>query len=645
LMVVFRHSALDAVACAVAMQEAIAALDADDPAQIYVGISAGEAAEDDNDWFGTPVNEAARLCAAAQPGQTLTNEVVRGLVGTRGRFEFRSIGPLTLKGLPGPVATVEVVSPPEPEPKAVREAVPERPAQHPAHGRNIALVAAAVVVVIAVPAAAIAIRNRGSSSQSSTARPAASLGSYPVSYSAVQCPADDERRIPGLICGTLTVPEDRSKPHGRVVRLGVYRAPARGHAASDPVLDFGADDLATSPARDHAEEIQLAQRGWSGPPLSDPALTCPEYTKVAPDALTKPFGDPAEQQREQAALQACYTRWQAAGVDLDSYNYVSVGDDMVDLIRALHFDHVNLVSGYVATIAALEVVRRLPDVVRTLTLQEPVAPGQSSYTNPTKYLSDAFGQYAALCRQDASCNVSFPNLPEQLRAAADFYRAHPHLVMGDDGNGHRHAIWLDATRTAQALRSALNHREVFPLIAAAIAATAHGGASDSPIAASAVADNADVLDPTFGWGAYLSNLCSYELYTIDVNGSALTRRTLPELAGIDDGFLQQSCKVWQVHEIADVAFDDPSTTVPTLIVAPAFEPAADPQWSDTFQRGLPNATALVFGTLDGNVLGVSNPPCLAQLRRAFLADPAKPIDAAQCERLSPPIRFLTSLTG
>ncbi|HWS46229.1 MAG TPA: adenylate/guanylate cyclase domain-containing protein, partial [Acidimicrobiia bacterium] len=146
LMVVFRHSALDAVACAVAMQEAIAALDADDPAQIYVGISAGEAAEDDNDWFGTPVNEAARLCAAAQPGQTLTNEVVRGLVGTRGRFEFRSIGPLTLKGLPGPVATVEVVSPAEPEAGAVREAVPERPAQHPARGRNIALVAAAVVV-------------------------------------------------------------------------------------------------------------------------------------------------------------------------------------------------------------------------------------------------------------------------------------------------------------------------------------------------------------------------------------------------------------------------------------------------------------------------------------------------------------------
>jgi class 3 adenylate cyclase len=68
LMVVFRHSALDAVSCAVAMHEAVTNLDADDPVQIYVGISAGEAAQDDGDWFGTPVNEAARLCAAAKPG-------------------------------------------------------------------------------------------------------------------------------------------------------------------------------------------------------------------------------------------------------------------------------------------------------------------------------------------------------------------------------------------------------------------------------------------------------------------------------------------------------------------------------------------------------------------------------------------------
>src|SRR5258708_35228771 len=104
-------------------------------------------------------------------------------------------------------------------------------------------------------------------------------GNYPVSYVTRVCPAADASSVPvaGLRCGTLTVPEDRSKPHGRVVKLDVFIAPARGQASSDPVLDFGADTLTTSPARDHSEEIQLAQRGATGVLGSDPALTCPEY--------------------------------------------------------------------------------------------------------------------------------------------------------------------------------------------------------------------------------------------------------------------------------------------------------------------------------------------------------------------------------
>src|SRR5215831_10010731 len=62
LMVAFRHSAVDAVACAVEMNENVEALEPDDPAHLYVGISAGEAAQEHGDLFGTPVVEAARLC-------------------------------------------------------------------------------------------------------------------------------------------------------------------------------------------------------------------------------------------------------------------------------------------------------------------------------------------------------------------------------------------------------------------------------------------------------------------------------------------------------------------------------------------------------------------------------------------------------
>ncbi|MDQ3146421.1 MAG: adenylate/guanylate cyclase domain-containing protein, partial [Actinomycetota bacterium] len=87
LMVVFPTSVADALACGVAMHRAIDRLGRRNPVlrlAIRVGISVGEATTEDNDWFGTPVVEAARLCAAGQSGQIMATDVVRALVGTRG---------------------------------------------------------------------------------------------------------------------------------------------------------------------------------------------------------------------------------------------------------------------------------------------------------------------------------------------------------------------------------------------------------------------------------------------------------------------------------------------------------------------------------------------------------------------------------
>ena len=90
LMIVFRASVVDAVACANLLHEKVAALPVVPPAFLRVGISAGETAEENDDWFGTPVVEAARLCQSADVGQTRVTEVVRMLVGTRGGHAFRS---------------------------------------------------------------------------------------------------------------------------------------------------------------------------------------------------------------------------------------------------------------------------------------------------------------------------------------------------------------------------------------------------------------------------------------------------------------------------------------------------------------------------------------------------------------------------
>ncbi len=78
------------------------------PLALRVGLSLGEVAVEDGDVFGTPVVEAARLVAAARPGQILATGLVRAVAGTRAGVQFGDLASLELKGLPDPVPVCEV---------------------------------------------------------------------------------------------------------------------------------------------------------------------------------------------------------------------------------------------------------------------------------------------------------------------------------------------------------------------------------------------------------------------------------------------------------------------------------------------------------------------------------------------------------
>lgn len=99
-----------AVECAVEIQRALAQHNASGggfPIQVRIGLGAGEPVAQGGDLFGSVVNQTARICAAAKPGQILVSRVVRDLcVGKK--FTISTIGALTLKGFPHPVDVDEV---------------------------------------------------------------------------------------------------------------------------------------------------------------------------------------------------------------------------------------------------------------------------------------------------------------------------------------------------------------------------------------------------------------------------------------------------------------------------------------------------------------------------------------------------------
>ena len=88
LMVAF-VSAVNAVNCAIGIQQAVYrhnSRQGDERLRVRVGLNIGEPIRDENDYFGTPVVVAKRLCDRADGGQILASELLRALVGSRGGF-------------------------------------------------------------------------------------------------------------------------------------------------------------------------------------------------------------------------------------------------------------------------------------------------------------------------------------------------------------------------------------------------------------------------------------------------------------------------------------------------------------------------------------------------------------------------------
>jgi class 3 adenylate cyclase len=110
LMLVF-GSARRAVACAVSMQRRIDAHNDTPDGEamgLRIGLNAGEVINAEDDFFGMPVVVAKRLCDRAAPRQTLSSDIVRALVGSRGDYRFIALGTLQLKGIADPVSVFEL---------------------------------------------------------------------------------------------------------------------------------------------------------------------------------------------------------------------------------------------------------------------------------------------------------------------------------------------------------------------------------------------------------------------------------------------------------------------------------------------------------------------------------------------------------
>ena len=101
-------SAYQALGAAIETQRDLHERDAAEHAlRVRIGVAAGEPVTEDDDLFGAAVQQAARLCAHAQPGCIVASSGVHDLC--RGKdIRFSDGGPIVVKGFDEPIGHYEV---------------------------------------------------------------------------------------------------------------------------------------------------------------------------------------------------------------------------------------------------------------------------------------------------------------------------------------------------------------------------------------------------------------------------------------------------------------------------------------------------------------------------------------------------------
>jgi class 3 adenylate cyclase len=106
--------AADALAAAIEVQKtmASAAWPGRRPVKVRIGIHSGSPAVTDTGYVGLPVHVMARVCAAGHGGQILLTAATRDeLEELPDRFSLKSLGDVTMQGLPEPEELYQVVGP------------------------------------------------------------------------------------------------------------------------------------------------------------------------------------------------------------------------------------------------------------------------------------------------------------------------------------------------------------------------------------------------------------------------------------------------------------------------------------------------------------------------------------------------------
>ncbi|GAA1364467.1 alpha/beta hydrolase [Catellatospora chokoriensis] len=484
---------------------------------------------------------------------------------------------------------------------------------------------------------------------------AANASSQPSpSYATAPCPKPNIPEIgpaadlgPEFTCGFLTVPEDRSRPDGRMIRVAVAHAKAASATPKpDPIvfLTHGPGGVAFLDAvrevgagmNADRDVYFVAQRGNYH---SDPQLTCPDYDAFADGtALGLKFAAPSTGVQNLAAVKACRDKLAATGAHLASYNTVENAADIADLRRALGIEQWNVYSVSYGTNVAQILLRDHPEGIRSMVLDSVSPINQNLFTEGWPA---AAGMYQAIfdaCAKQPACAAAYPRLKEEFTEAVNRLNQTPLVVSTKDAAGRPVEVNIDGYTLAWLVTGqSYTGPTGFATIPSMIHTAANGDGREAAAARLARVAPFGLAGYGLAFGAYCREMASW---TDPEQVAAAGKAVLP---GFPDevlrlvmvpGRMSAECAAWDVGSATPAERTPVVSDVPALLMGGAMDGVTPARWADVAAKGLRNSETIAIPGTGHDVIAQS--PCARSMMNAFFDDPTRPVDRACLSEITIP---------
>ena len=270
------------------------------------------------------------------------------------------------------------------------------------------ILALAIVAVITVTISAACSGKQVSLTVPEDAQPGELVNIEPCDYT-----SDGDKYA--AECGTLVVPENRSKPDSRLIGLPVMRVHALAGNPAEPIFWLaggpGGTNMRVTGVKGLIESHDIVMVGYRGMDGSV-VMACPEMgravTGLGDDLLSE-----ASMANFGQAMNQCARRLKAEGVDLDGYSIPAVVEDMEAARTALGYERLNLLSGSYGTRVAIIYAWMYPNSLHRSAMVSVNPPGHFAWEPDT--IDDQIAYDAGLCAQNPECSARTSDLAETMR--------------------------------------------------------------------------------------------------------------------------------------------------------------------------------------------------------------------------------------